>query len=119
MKSAWPWPAGDHSTRQWLVRSTMVFPPSFERRMKWFSPVITGSCGSTSAMVSSLVHFEALAVEAPLVGPAACGEAHFLAAHLAGERERLAVAAHRPGEHLEVLREDRLPAGDVVRALDV
>src|SRR5262245_2257950 len=47
MKRACPWPAGDHSTRQWLTRSSIVFPPSFERRMKEFSPVMTTSCGST------------------------------------------------------------------------
>src|SRR5262245_57400425 len=54
MKSAWPWPAGDHSTRQWLRRSTMF--SAVPRRMKEFSPVITGSCGSTrrgSAMSAS------------------------------------------------------------------
>src|SRR5919204_3578304 len=58
MKSAWPWPAGDHSTRQWLTRSARVLPPSLERRMNEFSPVMTTSCGSTicgSAMVRLLV----------------------------------------------------------------
>ena len=48
MKSACPCPAGDHSTRQWLTRSGMVLPPSFDSRTNEFSPVITGSCGSTS-----------------------------------------------------------------------
>src|SRR2546423_4464001 len=47
MKSACPCPAGDHSTRQWLTRSAMFFPPSSDRRMNEFSPVITTSCGST------------------------------------------------------------------------
>src|SRR6185436_18208377 len=48
MNSAWPWPAGDHSTRQWLTRSGIVVPPSLDRRTNEFSPVITGSCGSTN-----------------------------------------------------------------------
>src|SRR3990172_13272388 len=48
MNSACPCPAGDHSTRQWLTRSAMVLPPSLERRMNEFSPVITTSCGSTN-----------------------------------------------------------------------
>src|ERR1700730_2327841 len=47
MKRACPWPAGDHSTRQWLTRSAIVSPPSLERRTNEFSPVITTSCGST------------------------------------------------------------------------
>ena len=47
MNSACPCPAGDHSTRQWLTRSAIVLPPSFERRMNEFSPVITTSWGST------------------------------------------------------------------------
>src|SRR4051812_15428187 len=47
MKSACPWPAGDHSTRQWLTRSTIALPPSFDRRTNEFSPVITTSLGST------------------------------------------------------------------------
>jgi len=41
-------PAGDHSTRQWLTRSAMVLPPSSERRIKEFSPVMTTSPGSAS-----------------------------------------------------------------------
>src|SRR5262245_52437040 len=47
MKSACPCPAGDHSTRQWLARSTIVLPPSSESRTNEFSPVITTSWGST------------------------------------------------------------------------
>jgi len=47
MNSACPCPAGDQSTRQWLTRSAIVPPPSFERRMNEFSPVMTTSWGST------------------------------------------------------------------------
>ena len=54
MNSAWPCPAGDHSTRQWLTRSGIVLPPSFDSRTNEFSPVITGSCGST--MRGSAMH---------------------------------------------------------------
>src|SRR5687767_4121506 len=57
MNIAWPAPAGDHSTRQWLTRSTTVLPPSFDKRMNEFSPVITTSCWSThcaSAIYGSL-----------------------------------------------------------------
>src|SRR5688572_9118484 len=59
MKSACPWPAGDHSTRQWLTRSGIVLPPSFDRRTNEFSPVITGSWGSTS-LGSAIVSFPLL-----------------------------------------------------------
>ena len=54
-------PAGDQSTRQWLTRSTIVLPLSFDRRMNEFSPVIRTSCGS--AMRGSLM---------PAVREAAC-----------------------------------------------
>src|SRR5476649_108368 len=47
MNNACPCPTGDKRTRQWLTRSAMVLPPSLERRMNEFSPVITTSCGST------------------------------------------------------------------------
>src|SRR6266850_4505850 len=47
MKRACPCPAGDHSTRQWLTRSAIDSPPSFDRRTNEFSPVISTSCGST------------------------------------------------------------------------
>src|SRR4051812_21391495 len=47
MNSACPCPAGDHSTRQWLTRSAIFLPPSSDRRMNEFSPVMTTSCGST------------------------------------------------------------------------
>jgi len=42
-----PLPSGRPSTRQWLTRSAIFLPPSLERRMNEFSPVITTSCGST------------------------------------------------------------------------
>src|SRR5258706_1471239 len=45
--STCPCPAGDHSTRQWLARVTRLLPPSCDRRMNEFSPVMTTSCGST------------------------------------------------------------------------
>ena len=34
-----PAPAGHYGTRQWLVPSGIVYPPSWLRRMKEFSPV--------------------------------------------------------------------------------
>src|SRR5262245_28676871 len=79
MNSACPCPAGDQSTRQWLTRSAIVPPPSFERRMNEFSPVMTTSCGSTiwgSAIVAP-----------PL-------EALYLAAY---ERRQQEAARHRRG----------------------
>src|SRR5688572_23492217 len=48
MNRACPCPAGDHSTRQCEMRSATVLPPSCDRRMKEFSPVMMGSWGSTS-----------------------------------------------------------------------
>src|SRR6266446_1914343 len=54
MKSAWPAPAGHHSTRQWLTRSVMVLPPSGLSRMKEFSPVIRTAFGSTGGGIGGL-----------------------------------------------------------------
>src|SRR6266403_5978003 len=71
MKSAWPAPAGHHSTRQWLTRSVMVLPPSWLRRMKEFSPVIRTAFGSTGGvMVSSSEgrHLDARVVVARALG---------------------------------------------------
>src|SRR5678816_1043636 len=45
--STCPCPAGDQRTRQWLARVTRLLPPSCDRRMNEFSPVMTTSCGST------------------------------------------------------------------------
>src|SRR5215210_4067791 len=47
MNIACPAPAGHPSTRQWLNRGVCVLPPSAERRMNEFSPVIRTSLGST------------------------------------------------------------------------
>src|SRR5437867_11843906 len=49
----WPAPDGHHRTRQWLKRSDWVLPPSWLRRMKEFSPVISTALGSTGGVMSS------------------------------------------------------------------
>src|SRR5690242_17933797 len=45
MNRAWPAPAGDHRTRQWLQRVDADWPPSVVRRTKEFSPMSISSWG--------------------------------------------------------------------------
>ena len=70
MNSACPCPAGDHSTRQWLTRSTIVLPPSSDRRTNEFSPVITTSWGST---IRRLGHGALLSSKARRIAPRSAG----------------------------------------------
>src|ERR687887_991789 len=53
MKRACPAPAAHHSTRQWLIRSDGVLPPSWLSRMNEFSPVINTSLGSTGGVIGA------------------------------------------------------------------
>src|SRR5436305_9295584 len=52
---AWPAPAGDHSTRQWLHRVDAVWPLSLLKRTNEFSPIRISSCGLICSSMTVLL----------------------------------------------------------------
>src|ERR1700741_812510 len=105
MNKAWPCPAGDHSTRQWLTRSGILLPPSCERRTNEFSPVITGSCGSTRRGSAVLIFTSRSALDDADIALHAVGEGaqRFLVCRALVSRDRL-VQARKLAHHRALIQ---------------